>query len=142
MKTLYKHVHLIIDDKREYLDGSILIEDGIINDVFIHSNKSFDNVKEINMKGKIFIPSFFDSKSKTKKQKGVIKKFVCDKKVLNEPTHLISDKDIKNKNVCAVTRINVTKKAKGIKTFLNPSSIVIDNCDAVSDITKQTKVDF
>ena len=26
MKTLYKHVHIIIDDKREYLDGSILIE--------------------------------------------------------------------------------------------------------------------
>ena len=32
MKTLYKHVHLVIDDKREYLDGSILINDGIIED--------------------------------------------------------------------------------------------------------------
>ena len=36
MKKLYKHVHLVIDDKREYLDGSILINDGIIEDVFVN----------------------------------------------------------------------------------------------------------
>lgn len=142
MKTLYKHVHLVIDDKREYLDGSILIEDGIIKDVFIHSNKSFDDVKEINMKGKIFIPSFFDSKSKIKKQKGISKRFVCSNKILNEPTHLITDKEVKNKNVFAVTRIKNTKKAKGVKTFFNPSCAATKNINAVSDITKQMNVDL
>lgn len=137
MKTLYKHVHLVIDDKREYLDGSILIEDETIKDVFIHSNKSFDDVKEIDMKGKIFIPSFFDSKSKNKQQRGVAKRFVCSNKVLNEPTHLISDKLItKSKNVYAVTRIKSTKKIKGKKTFFNPLSSSIKNIDGVSDITK------
>lgn len=64
MKILYKHVHLVIDDKREYLDGSILINDGIIEDVFVQSNKSFDDANEIDMNGKIFIPKFFDSNKK------------------------------------------------------------------------------
>ena len=70
MKKLYKHVHLVIDDKREYLDGSILINDGIIEDVFIQSNKTIEDVKELDMNGKIFIPMFFDTKSKLEKQKG------------------------------------------------------------------------
>ena len=143
MKTLYKHVHLVIDDKREYLDGSILIEDGIIEDVFIHSNKTFDNTEEIDTKGKIFIPAFFDSKSKTKKQKEVVKRFVCSKKLLNEPMHLICDKKMpKNRNVFAVSRIRNQNKVKGIKTFINPACLKIKNIDAVSDITKQTKVNL
>ena len=116
MKTLYKHVHLVIDDKREYLDGSILINDGIIEDVFVQSNKTIEDAKELDMNGKIFIPMFFDTKSKLEKQKGVINRFVCSEKVLEEPTHLVSDESIKTlKNVCAVTRINNYQKVNKAK---------------------------
>ena len=143
MKTLYKHVHLVIDDKREYLDGSILINNGVIEDVFIQSNKIIDDAKELDMNGKIFIPMFFDTKSKLEKQKGVINRFVCSEKVLEEPTHLVSDESIKTlKNVCAVTRIKNYQKVNGVKTFINPSSIENIFADAVSDITKEKVLDF
>ena len=143
MKTLYKHVHLVIDDKREYLDGSILINDGVIEDVFVQSNKIIDDAKELDMNGKIFIPMFFDSKSKPEKQKGVIKKYICSDKVLEESTHLISDDDIKIlKIICAITRINNYKKVNGIKTLINPSSEKNVFADGVSDITKDKVLDF
>lgn len=143
MKTLYKHVHLVIDDKREYLDGSILINDGIIEDVFVQSNKSFEDAKEIDMNNKIFIPSFFDSKSKINKQVGVIKRFVCSDKTLDEPIHLLSDEDInETKNISAVTRLNNYKKVSGIKTFINPSNDINIFADGVSDITKEPNINF
>ena len=143
MKTLYKHVHLVIDDKREYLDGSILINDGVIEDVFVQSNKSVDDAKELDMNGKIFIPMFFDSKSKKEKQKGVIKKYICSSKVLDEPTHLMCDDEITIlKNICAVTRINNYKKVNGIKTLINPSNNKNIFADGVSDITKDKVIDF
>ena len=143
MKTLYKHVHLVIDDKREYLDGSILINDGIIEDVFVQSNKVIEEAEEIDMNGKIFIPMFFDSKSKKEKQKGVIKKYICNDKVLDEPTHLITDDEIANiKNICAVTRINNYKKLNGIKTLINPSAEINIFADGVSDITKEKNLNF
>lgn len=143
MKTLYKHVHLVIDDKREYLDGSILINDGIIEDVFVQSNKSVEDAKEINMQGKIFIPSFFDSKSKKEKQKGVVKKFVFSNETLNEPTHLYTDDDIKDlKNVAAVTRITNYSKVNGIKTYINPENEKNIFADGVSDITKARIINF
>lgn len=143
MITLYKHVHLIIDDKREYLDGSILINDKTIEDVFIQSNKIVEDAKEIDMQGKIFIPAFFDSKSKIEKQLGVIKRFVASEKVLDEDTHLISDEEINDmKNICAVTRINTYKKVNCIKTLINPSSEENKFADAVSDIAKEQNINL
>lgn len=143
MKTLYKHVHLVIDDKREYLDGSILINNETIEDVFVQSNKTIEDIKEIDMQGKIFIPAFFDSKSKTEKQKGVVKRFVCSKNVLEEPTHLITDDEIKNtNNIFAVTRINENKRVRGIKTLINPSQEKIISADGVSDITEEKELLF
>ena len=86
---------------------------------------------------------FFDSKSKIEKQKGVIKKYIYCEKVLEEPTHLISDDDIKNtKNICAVSRINKYNKVNGIKTLINPSSEINIFVDGVSDITKEKNLNF
>ena len=143
MKTLYKHVHLIIDDRREYLDGSILINDKTIEDVFVQSNKAIEDAKEVDMQGKIFIPAFFDTKSKIEKQKGVVKKFIASNKLLNEDIHLISDEEIiENKNICAVTRINDYKKVNSIKTLINPSSEENKSADAISDITKEQNINL
>ena len=143
MKTLYKHVHLIIDDRREYLDGSILINDKTIEDVFVQSNKEIEDAKEVDIQGKIFIPAFFDTKSKTEKQKGVVKKFIASNKLLNEDIHLISDeKIIESKNICAVTRINDYKKVNSIKTLINPSSEENKSADAISDITKEQNINL
>ncbi|MDO5850533.1 MAG: hypothetical protein Q4P14_04890 [Methanobacteriaceae archaeon] len=143
MKILYKHVHLIIDDKREYLDGSILINDKTIEDVFIQSNRKVEDAKEVDMQGKIFIPAFFDSKSKKDKQKGVVKRFVASNELLNEDVHLISDGEIiENRNICAVTRIYNYKKVNSIKTLINPSSEENKFADAVSDITKEQNINL
>lgn len=64
MKYLLTHGHLIIDGNREYLDGAILINEGIIEDVFPQSNK-LDNIceeyKQIDLQGKIVMPGFFDT---------------------------------------------------------------------------------
>lgn len=143
MKTLYKHVHLIIDDRREYLDGSILINDKTIEDVFVQSNKEIEDAKEVDMQGKIFIPAFFDTKSKIEKQKGVVKRFVGSKNVLDEPTHLITDDEIQNtNNIFAVTRISNYKKVNGIKTSINPSQEKNIFADGVSDITEEKELVF
>lgn len=143
MKTLYKHAHIIVDDKREYIDGSILINDKTIEDVFVSSIHSIEEVKEIDLKGKIIIPSFFDSKSNNNKQKGIARRFICSDKVLNEPTHLYSDEEIKElKNVAALTRINNYKKVSGIKTLINPANDKNIFADGVSDITNDLVIDF
>lgn len=144
MRTLYKHVHLVIDDKREYLDGSILINDQYIEDVFVQSNRNIDeDCKVVDMKNKIFIPSFFDSKSKSTKQKGVLKKYICSDKVLEQETHLLIDKDIKEtNNICAITFTNNYKKINSIKTLCSPNNSIIDNVDGISDITALKSLSF
>ncbi len=63
VKYILKHGHLVVDKNREYLDGSLLLEDGIILDAFPFSNKinNYDDFKEIDLTGKIVMPGFFDS---------------------------------------------------------------------------------
>lgn len=64
MRLLLKHAHLIVDGNKEYLDGAILINGEHIEDVFPNSNKVKTNdVKEINVRGMIIMPGFFDSHS-------------------------------------------------------------------------------
>ena len=62
-KILFKHVHLIIDDYREYEDGAILFDEDKIIEVYVHSNKIFDDIdaKTIDLNNKILMPSFFDT---------------------------------------------------------------------------------
>ena len=62
MKYLLKHGHLIIDGNKEYLDGSVLVNDERIEDVFIHSNKvdELEYDECIDCSGKIIMPGFFD----------------------------------------------------------------------------------
>lgn len=64
MKYLLKHGHLIVDGNREFLDGALLIEDERIIDVFPQSEKinyDFDDYKEIDLKGLLIMPGFYDT---------------------------------------------------------------------------------
>ena len=62
-KTLFKNVHLIIDDYREYENGAILFDEDKIIEVYVHSNKvPLDlDVETIDLNNKILMPSFFDT---------------------------------------------------------------------------------
>ena len=62
MKYLLVHCHLIADGQREFLDGSLLIEDDRISDVFPQSNiKPSDDTKVVDLGGLIVMPGFFDT---------------------------------------------------------------------------------
>lgn len=63
MKYLFKHAHLIIDDKREYLDGALLVDGESIIEVFPQTNKldDIDDCEVIDLQGKIVMPGFFDT---------------------------------------------------------------------------------
>lgn len=63
MKYLLQHGHLIIDKNREYLDGSILIEDERILEVYPQANKvpQLTDVKAINLNGSLVMPGNFDT---------------------------------------------------------------------------------
>lgn len=63
MKYLLKHAHLIIDNKREYLDGALLIDNDVIADVFYQTNKteSIEDAKVIDLNGAIIMPGFFET---------------------------------------------------------------------------------
>lgn len=63
MKYLLKHAHLIVDTKREFLDGALLIDGDVIEDVYPQSNKidSFVDCDVIDLKGKLIMPGFFDT---------------------------------------------------------------------------------
>ena len=69
-RTLFKHVHLIIDDYREYEDGAILFDEDKIIEVYVHSNKlSFDlDAEVIDLNNRILMPSFFDLSLLNEKQ--------------------------------------------------------------------------
>ena len=70
MKILFKHCHLILDDKNEYIDGAILVKEDKILELYPHSNKikdSFDDVKEIDIKGNIIMPALFENHYDDKK---------------------------------------------------------------------------
>ena len=62
-KILFKNVHLIIDDYREYENGAILFDEDKIIEVYVHSNKiPLDlDVETIDLNNKILMPSFFDT---------------------------------------------------------------------------------
>ena len=64
MTMLLKHGHLVLDGKREYLDGAILIGEGRIGEVYPQT----DRIKEIDedlptfdLKGSLVMPGFFDT---------------------------------------------------------------------------------
>ena len=64
MKTLLKHGHLVVDGKREYLDGAVLIEEGRIIEVFPQTDRikeiqEFDQTFDLN--GSLVMPGFFDT---------------------------------------------------------------------------------
>ncbi|MBO7676504.1 MAG: N-acetylglucosamine-6-phosphate deacetylase, partial [Erysipelotrichaceae bacterium] len=61
---LLKHGHLVVDGNREFIDGSLLIDDDVISEVFPQSNKIHDidgEYKEIDLKGQLVMPGFFDT---------------------------------------------------------------------------------
>ena len=64
MKLALIHGHLVVDGNREYLDGTVLVEDERIVDVYPFSNKVKTDLSEyevIDLKGSIVMPGFFDT---------------------------------------------------------------------------------
>ncbi|MBR3228141.1 MAG: N-acetylglucosamine-6-phosphate deacetylase [Erysipelotrichaceae bacterium] len=63
MKKLFTHAHLVVDGKREYEDGALLVEGDRILDVFYHSFdlKTDEDTETIDLQGSIVMPGFFDT---------------------------------------------------------------------------------
>lgn len=63
MKYLLNHGHLIIDGSIQYVDGSILVEDEKILEVYPQASKAKieDDYKVIELNGNIVMPGFFDT---------------------------------------------------------------------------------
>ena len=64
MKYLLKHGHLIVDGNREFIDGALLVDEEVIVEVLPQSNKIHqieDEYKEIDLKGSLVMPGFFDT---------------------------------------------------------------------------------
>lgn len=59
MKTLLIHGHLIIDDYRQFLDGSLLVDDKHILEVY-PQYVELDDVTVVDLKGKLVFPKFLD----------------------------------------------------------------------------------
>ena len=59
MKTLYIHGHLIIDDYRQFLDGSLLVDDKHILEVY-PQYVEVDDVTVVDLKGALVFPKFLD----------------------------------------------------------------------------------
>ncbi len=59
MKTLLIHGHLIIDDYRQFLDGSLLVDDKHILEVY-PQYVEMDDVVVVDLKGALVFPKFLD----------------------------------------------------------------------------------
>ena len=59
MKTLLVHGHLIIDDYRQFLDGSLLVDDKHILEVY-PQYVELDDVSVVDLKGALVFPKFLD----------------------------------------------------------------------------------
>lgn len=59
MKTLLIHGHLIIDDYRQFLDGSLLVDDKHILEVY-PQYVELDDVSVVDLKGALVFPKFLD----------------------------------------------------------------------------------
>ena len=96
-RILFKNVHLIIDDYREYKNGAILFDEYKIIEVYVHSNKIFDDIdaKTIDLNNKILMPSFFDTS------------LLDDKQIIVDPlniSNINSDKKIVLGNTSALAK--------------------------------------
>ncbi|MDO4499977.1 MAG: amidohydrolase family protein [Erysipelotrichaceae bacterium] len=62
-KYLFTHGHLIIDDRKEFEDGALLVDGDKILDVYPHTNKVEINEEctVIDLHGQLLMPGFFDS---------------------------------------------------------------------------------
>ena len=66
MALLLDHCHAVIDCQREYLDASILINEGVIKDVFGQTDKikqTFEDTERIDLGGSLVMPGSFDTHS-------------------------------------------------------------------------------
>ncbi len=61
MRTLFKHAHLVVDDKKEYLDGALLVEDGHIIESYEHFFDDISDCEIIDLGGSLVMPGFFDT---------------------------------------------------------------------------------
>lgn len=59
MKTLLIHGHLLIDDYRQFLDGSLLVDDKHILEVY-PQYVEMDDVVVVDLKGALVFPKFLD----------------------------------------------------------------------------------
>ena len=69
-EVLLTHADIYVDERKVYLDGSMLIDDGKIVDIY-HGIKKGYTGKTIDLKGKTIIPAFFSLNEKGVVQKGV-----------------------------------------------------------------------
>lgn len=88
MNKLYVHGHLIVDSYRQYEDGSLLIDDNHIIDVFCDSKSTFDGdlnqTEIIDLKGKLVFPAFFNCNELDKYQSVIdpLKPIDSNKKIM------------------------------------------------------------
>ena len=64
MRRLLKHGHLVIDGNREFIDGALLVNDDVIEEVFPQSSRIRnieEEYEEIDLEGRLIMPGFFDT---------------------------------------------------------------------------------
>ena len=105
-EVLLTHADIYTDERKVYLDGSILIDDGKIIDIYHGVKKNYEG-KIIDLKGNMIIPSFFSLNEKGDVQKGVsdyLRVDHMDDHALGLFKYVTEDSDLKDVKVALVDR--------------------------------------
>ena len=122
-EVLLTHADIYTDERKVYLDGSILIDDGKIIDIYHGVKKNYEG-KIIDLKGNMIIPSFFSLNEIGDVQKGVsdyLRVDHMDDHALGLFKYVTEDSDLKDVKVALVDRDMILDD--GIKVVLGIADI-------------------
>lgn len=134
-EVMFINCQIVADERKTYLNGSIHVRDGKIQDIY-HSPKKDYEGKVIDLKGLTMIPAFFSLDTFSVPQVGTgsyLRRDHLDDKCLGLFKDYVYDPDIEDDQVrLALINEDIDTealKAKGIKLVLGHSDITIDEIE-------------
>ena len=138
-KILFTHAHLIVDERREYLDGSLAVEDGRIRNVFPQSDRLYGDLSDyplLDMKGSILLPAFACIGGDPVPEEGILN--VLEEEVPPAYQDIFRDASVSEKEATPFAKALADEEA--YKSFRCPPSLPAEDLQILLKVSRRDRL--